>query len=486
MKQTLHNTFRNMTPEETERLFETLDPNIRTDENAMNRIEAKLERKLRKKHTFLQRAWKPAAIAAAACAAIYLVLGFTVPGVADTLYRISHPNHVTEEYFSAPPEERDSVQGIEAAVSEINAENLGSSVELLGAYSILTQYDEEYNRMVTDTPSYRERNGYPPFRAEDFAFLKEIRVTDSEVYYNGEKLYVNCFLSCPDTDRFLNGREDELEISTFWQILNHDGTEMPVMWNVSSGGASEIVNDETRRGLWYSSNYDLTEPLPDGMYEMTLLYYVYDCSIDDMAAPGNVGRIIHTVSFDATPGNHYETITAETSLSGSAPLTFVSHRENGQKTLENRTVSFDGLKLNLTFRCLPDGIYVTAETAKLPESWTKEETNAFLDPIVCALDMEIKIGDESVSGRVIFYGSDNGSGVWEYAFPIVAEDYRENKKAELRFFVCSVGSFKAELSPEKTVAVPKDTQAIDYPEVLYIHEIDRTALNGSNVTAELP
>ena len=447
MKQTLHNTFRNMTPEETERLFETLDPNIRTDENAMNRIEAKLERKLRKKHTFLQRAWKPAAIAAAACAAIYLVLGFTVPGVADTLYRISHPNHVTEEYFSAPPEERDSVQGIEAAVSEINAENLGSSVELLGAYSILTQYDEEYNRMVTDTPSYRERNGYPPYRAEDFAFLK---------------------------------------VSTFWQILNHDGTEMPVMWNVSSGGASEIVNDETRRGLWYSSNYDLTEPLPDGMYEMTLLYYVYDCSIDDMAAPGNVGRIIHTVSFDATPGNHYETITAETSLSGSAPLTFVSHRENGQKTLENRTVSFDGLKLNLTFRCLPDGIYVTAETAKLPESWTKEETNAFLDPIVCALDMEIKIGDEAVSGRVISYGSDNGSGVWEYAFPIVAEDYRENKKAELRFFVCSVGSFKAELSPEKTVAVPKDTQAIDYPEVLYIHEIDRTALNGSNVTAELP
>ena len=54
MKQTLHNTFRNMTPEETERLFETLDPNIRTDENAMNRIETKLERKLRKKHTFLQ------------------------------------------------------------------------------------------------------------------------------------------------------------------------------------------------------------------------------------------------------------------------------------------------------------------------------------------------------------------------------------------------------------------------------------------------
>lgn len=483
MNNKLEQTFETMNDTQKEQLSETIDPDIVMKPESMAHIRAKLEKKLPKKRSFAAFL-RPAAIAAAACAVIYLTLGFTVPGVADGLYRISHPDHVTEEYFASAPKDRDPVQEIDAAVTETDAKNLGSRVELLGEYAILTQYDEEYNAMLDGSPTYREKHGFPAYRAEDFAFLREIEATDAEVYYNGESLYVNCFLACPDTSRFLNGKDDELEISTFWQILIHDGAEMMLPWSTSSGGATQVVDEPDRRGLWYSTVYDLTAPLPDGQYEMTLLYYVYDCSIDDMAAPGNVGRIVHTVSFDSTPGNHYEKRTLETTLSGTAPLTFVSY-EQGGKLLQNRTVSFDGTALSLTFRCMPDGIYVTAETEALPEDWTQAERTAFLDPLVHTLDLDILIGGETVSGRVISYGWDGQTGRWEYAFPIVPSDYAADKEIGLIVSVDAITAFQTEPNGD-TTRIIKDGDAIAYPELLFITEIGKTALKASVESVTMP
>ena len=483
MNNKLEQTFETMNDTQKEQLSETIDPDIVMKPESMAHIRAKLEKKLPKKRSFVAFL-RPAAIAAAACAVIYLALGFTVPGVADGLYRISHPDHVTEEYFASEPKDRDPVQEIDDAVTETDAKNLGSRVELLGEYTILTQYDEEYNAMLDGSPTYREKYGFPAYRAEDFAFLREIEVTDTEVYYNGESLYVNCFLACPDTSRFLNGKDDELEISTFWQILIHDGAEMTLPWSTSSGGATQVVDEPDRRGLWYSTVYDLTAPLPDGQYEMTLLYYVYDCSIDDMAAPGNVGRIVHTVSFDSTPGNHYEKRTLETTLSGTAPLTFVSY-EQGGKLLRNRTVSFEGTAMLLTFRCMPDGIYVTAETEALPEDWTQEERTAFLDPLVHTLDLDILIGGETISGRVISYGWDGQTGRWEYAFPIVPSDYAADKEIGLIVSADAITAFQTEPNGD-TTRIITDGDAIAYPELLFVTEIGKTALKSSAESVTLP
>jgi hypothetical protein len=217
---------------------------------------------------------------------------------------------------------------------------------------------------------------------------------------------------------------------------------------------------------------------------MTLLYYVYDCSIDDMAAPGNVGRIVHTVSFDSTPGNHYEKRTLETTLSGTAPLTFVSY-EQGGKLLRNRTVSFDGTAMLLTFRCMPDGIYVTAETEALPEDWTQEERTAFLDPIVHTLDPVLIFGGETVSGRLISYGSDGQTGRWEYAFPIVPSDYAADKEIGLIVSVDAITAFQTEPNGD-TTRIITDGDAIAYPKLLFVTEIGKTALKASVESVTLP
>ena len=484
MKNKLEQTLDAMNDMQKEQLLETIDQKIVMKPEAKNRMAAKLEKKLPEKKSYA-RIWKPIAIAAAACAVIYLTLGFTVPGVADGLYRISHPDHNTETYLATAPQDRDPIQEIESAMQKTDTKDLGSRVELLGEYSILTQYDEEYNAMLDGTPTYREQLGFPAYRAEDFAFLRKIKATDAEVYYNGELLYVNCFLACPDTSRFLNGRGDELEISTFWQILKKDGEEILFPIRISMGGATEVINEPDKKGLWYSTVYDLTEPLSDGQYEMTLLYYVYDCSIDDMAAPGNVGRIVHTVSFDSTSGNHYEKRTLETALSGTAPLTFMSY-EQDIKQLFNRTVSFDGTALSLTFRCLPDGLYVSAKTDALPKDWTQAEHTAFLDPIMHTLDLDILIGGETVSGRLITYGWDGQTGRWEYAFPIVPSDYAADKEIGLIFSVDSIAAFETEPNSNAPILLKKDGDAAAYPETLFITDLAKTPLTASSDKVTLP
>lgn len=485
MKSKLEQKFETMNGTQRKQLIDSIDPDRVLTPDAKERINARLDRKLPKKRGSFAKILRPAAIAAAACLAIFLTLGFTVPGVADGLYRIAHPNHVTEQYFASAPEDRDPVQEIDAGMTETDGKNLGSRVELLGEYSILTQYDEEYNAMLDGSPTYREKHGFPAYRAEDFAFLREIEATDTEVYYNGEALYVNCFLACPDTSRFLNGRDDELVINTFWQILTKDGAELTLNWNTSSGGATQVVDDPDRKGLWYSTVYDLTAPIPDGTYEMTLLYYVYDCSIDDMAAPGNVGRIVHMISFDSTAGNHYEKRTLETTLSNTAPLTFVSYEQDG-KQLQNRTVSFEGTTLHLTFRCMPDGLYVSAMTEALPNGWTQEECAAFMDPIVHTLDLDILIGGETVSGRVISYGWDGQTGKWEYAFPIVPSDYAADKEIGLIFSIDSIAAFETEPNSNAPILLSTDGDAAACRDPFFITEITKTPIKASVESTMLP
>ena len=492
MNNKLEQAFETMRDAQKEQLLETIDPEIVMKNGSKDRIAAKLEKKLPKKRSFA-KVWRPVAIAAAACAVIYLTLGFTVPGVADGLYRIAHPDHVTEQYFASAPNDRESVQEIDSAVREAEGKNLGSDVELLGEYSILTQYDEEYNAMLDGSPTYREKLGFPAYRAEDFAFLREIRITDTEVYYNGEALYVNCFLACPDTSRFLNGRDDELEISTFWQILSRDGEEIKLPCSSSMGGATEVIDEPDKKGLWCSSMYELDEPLSDGAYEMTLLYYVYDCSIDDMAAPGNVGRIIHRVSFDTTAGNRSEKQTVETTVRGSAPLTFFVYGEDG-KTMENRTVSFDGLDLAFILRYLPDGTYLTVKTTSLPETWTDAERKALLDHMLRAVDVDLIIEGEPIEGRNLSSSYERDAAAWEFFFPVVSQDYSGVKTIDLLLKIRSVEAFTAYLGEDENgraafgepVHPGPDGGAVACPEVWIMKEIRKTALWDSIVTVTLP
>ena len=111
--------------EESLKLMEQFDPQAHIRQETLDRVAARLDAKLprRKRARFFRSIWKPALAAAAACAAIYLTLGLTVPGVADTLYKLTHPHTTAESYLGELPESRDPVAEIDRAIEQSGAQN---------------------------------------------------------------------------------------------------------------------------------------------------------------------------------------------------------------------------------------------------------------------------------------------------------------------------------------------------------------------------
>ena len=430
MTNDLSKVLSNATDAEASALMDRFDPEAHLDEDTKARLKARISQSIRETKAStehkLRFPWKAVLAAAAACAAVYLTLGFTVPGVADTLYRVFHPDYRTEAYFSTPPEQRqDPVKDLEAAVGDFHAQDVESKVELLGEYTMLTRYDAEYNDMANSTPTLRETYGFSPYRQADYAYLRDMRASVRELYYDGERLFVTAFVATEHPEWLLADDEaapPNLELAVFDFQLTVNGEAFPMKWNVSSGGGSGITERDGEKGLWVSTEIDLTEPLPDAHCELLMLYYVYDCDVDDMGAIGNVGRLIHRITFESKAGNHYEQQSVEAAFSGSAPMTIASYDEMGDwKTLQNRTVCFDGLKMRLVAQYLPSGLRIIASLSETPQTWTDGEKDAFLQGFIETLTFAVQSNGESAVLEP--YEISRRDRNWTFELPVFPSDY---------------------------------------------------------------
>ena len=431
MSDLLEQKLSNATEAEAEILLDRFDPEAHMDPQTLKRIDARLhkailEESAPQKPRALRFPWKKALIAVAAAAAVYLALGFTVPGVSNALYSVFHPDYRTGAYFSTPPEQRqDPVKDLEESVGGFRAKDAESKVELLGEYTNLTPYDEEYNAMANGTPTLRETYGFSPYRQEEYAYLRELRAFVRELYYDGERLFVTAFVATEHPEWFLREGEPtppNLELSIFDFQLTVNGEAFPMQWNVSSGGGSGITVHDGEKGLWVSTEIDLTEPLPDAHCELLMLYYVYDCDVDDMGAIGNVGRLIHRITFESKAGNHYEQQSVEAAFSGSAPMTIASYDEMGDwKTLQNRTVCFDGLKMRLVAQYLPSGLRIIASLSETPQTWTDDEKDAFLQGFIETLTFAVQSNGESAVLEP--YEISRRDRNWTFELPVFPSDY---------------------------------------------------------------
>ena len=432
MSDLLEQKLSNATEAEAEILLDRFDPEAHMDPQALKRIDARLhkailEESAPQKPRALRFPWKKALIAVAAAAAVYLALGFTVPGVSNALYSVFHPDYRTGAYFSTPPEQRqDPVKDLEESVGGFRAKDAESKVELLGEYTNLTPYDEEYNAMANGTPTLRETYGFSPYRQEEYAYLRELRASVRELYYDGERLFVTAFVATEHPEWFLREGEPtppNLELSIFDFQLTVNGEAFPMKWNVSSGGGSGITERDGEKGLWVSTEIDLTEPLPDAHCELLMLYYVYDCDVDDMGAIGNVGRLIHRISFVSDAGNRRADACTEATFCGSAPMTFtvVDPVTLEEKTIENRTVSFDGLKMRFTAQYLASGLKITAQLVAVPQDWTEAEKEAFLYGFFEPLTFEAQSGEDRIV--VKNYEISRKDGNWTFELPVFPSEY---------------------------------------------------------------
>lgn len=423
MKNKLEHTFDNMNETQRETLCGILGETNVMDERTAARIQARIDRKLSKKRSAM-RVLRPLAIAAAACAVIFLTLGFTVPGVADGLYRLAHPETTTDSYFMQQPDEHEPVKEIEQAIESANPENIGGCVELAGSYSGELPNDAELNKEAAGTDEH------PAVDPDEYAYLLSLKPELKELYYDGSRLIVNAYFECPFAGDFLVGfgnkeiaHRHNLDMMTFEVLGTVNGT--PYEFGGYGHGVIPVFDKKEANGFTMQTDIDLLSPLPDGTVEMTLYYYIYN--EDNLPTSGsyNVARVKHQFSFDTTAGNKHETKTCELTLSGSAPLTVMETGDSAK--IGNRTVSFDGLTLNLETTFLPGGMTIAINTYTLPDSFDEELMYSLLTY------HEGLQFDVYVNGERIEYSVPNslGGDRWKIELPVHAEDLPEIRSIRL-------------------------------------------------------
>ena len=430
MKHSLSEKFNNLTPEETERVYASLEPDAVMDPETEKRIEARLNRKLPSEKPAvlrtLSKVWKPVIVAAAACLVVYLTLGFTVPGVADGLYRLVHPDTTTDSYFMQLPDEHEPVKDIEQAIENTRAENNGGTAELIGSYSGELPGDAEFNKEAAGTSEH------PAVDPDEYAYLLTLKPELKELYYDGERLIVNAYFECPFAGDFLVGfgnkeiaHRHNLDMLTAHVLGTVNGT--PYEFGGYAHGVIPVFDKREANGFTMQTDIDLNTPLPDGKVEMTLYYYIYNC--DNPEIEYNIARVKHQFSFDTTAGNKHETKTCLLTLSGSAPMT-VTERDPETKEftkIGNRTVSFDGVTLNLETTILPGGMTIAINTYTAPDSFNEDLMNSLLTYHE-GLQFDVYVNGERIEYRV---PNSLGGDRWKIELPIHAEDLPEIRSIRL-------------------------------------------------------
>lgn len=375
----MNNTFDNLTEKQYEQMLSELNERINPETKA--RIAARLETEMNGKKQTKERRfpWKAVTVAAAACLAVFLTLGFTVPGVADSLYRLAHPETTIEAYMSTLPEQREPIKEIDQAIEQTGSKNVSGCVELVGSYSGELNSDEYYNSTIHGTKDNE------PFDPQAFDFLLSLEPALTEVYYDGSRAYVTAYFETPYAGDFQYGNGNrsaahthDLDMMTFEALCTVDGKP----YRVFNAGSSTIPDyGEELDGFYMTSEIEIQEPLPDGIAEMTLYYYIYQMEPNKVYSGYNVARVKHVFTFDTTDGNRHEEKTYRLELSGNAPLTILrgGGKTENFTTVENTTVSLDGTVLSLDVAILPGGVEIGIDPVTLPEAFDEEMTWAFFN-----------------------------------------------------------------------------------------------------------
>lgn len=454
------------------------------------------ERKPQKKQTRFFRD-RHAAVWLSIAASLILVIGIlSVPSVSRALYSLLHPDFDKASYMLDRPEQRTPIPELEEALAAASPSGDSYYIELLGEYSgPLTRYDEDYNK---DIPKLRADMGFRPFDKEEFSFLRELRPEVREVLYDGTSLTVNTYFESDHAADFLSmwygvdvKTEYNLDMTCFDYMISVDDKDVTNAYSCGYGSGtmmslSGMSNEDIQNsdGFWHTLEIEpLPQKLPDGEIEMTILYYIYDGDIDDMGAVGNIGRVVHTFTFDATEGNHAPTDTAETTLSNSAVLTIMDWQNN---TIENRTVSLDGIKLHAEASYGQSGILVKI-SGEYSGEWTENMFYDFMTPGGKGRNSGLCF-DLYVDGEFIktLSCSDSKIGEINLELPIFPSEYEEISEILLRPTLTYLTHVSRGEGTEK-IALPVDTEPMQIMDTMLIFE-DAVAqeLTGCDILIPLP
>jgi len=342
-----------------------------------NRTNASKKRKSTHGKSFFLKSSKTALTVAAS---LILVIGIlSIPSVSRALYSLLNPDYESDRYMLDRPEERTPIPEVEGAIAAASPHGDTYYIELLGEYSgPLTKYDTDYNN---DIPNLRKDMGFPAFDKEEFSFLRDLVPEVREVLYDGHMLTVNTYFHSDHAPDFLSlwagvdiETEHNLDMTCFDYFIKINGQDATSAYDCGygSGTMMSVMNMENEDiqnldGFWHTLEIGpLPHKLPDGEIEMTILYYIYDADVDDMGAVGNIGRVVHTFTFDATEGNKGEVTENTTTFQGEAVMTFWDWETD---YMWNRTMPLNELTFKTEATYGSTGIRVNLKAETLSEDW---------------------------------------------------------------------------------------------------------------------
>lgn len=405
-----------------------------------------------------------------------LILLLTGTGLAVSL--LTHPDHQTGRYLLTLPEKRDNIPELEEAISGTDARIEDCRVELLGEYKGgYNSYEESYNK---DIPAWRLENGFPEWDPEKFAFLYELEPKECEAYYDGTRLYINTCFGMPQTNGFSeDGETDREDPFDFDMILfdcsaEVDGNDCTALLHSGGWGSGmvwDVAPEEgegTERKFWVSSEFDmLPAPLENGVCRVTLQYYIYDASIDDLGSVGNIARVLCTVAFETGGGARNRETSAAVNMHGDYVMTLNGNSaEEDKLLLENRTVSLEGMVLQAEAKFTPGDTVVKIRAASLPEGRNEEWLSWFFMGPGSGIQFDLYINGEAF-GKPVPLSS--ASDEYRLELPVLPSDYpgiTEIRLVPHLTYITAVTPCAEDTEPGKPVPVYEKIELIPGSKVL--------------------
>ncbi len=337
---------------------------------------------------------------------------------------------------------------------------------------------------------WREYMGQPPYKEEDWAWVRELKPSIGDVLYDGKALYVTTYIETdrPDVFYYAADTAQQLWIASEEATYTVNGERMAHTIPLYGENWGNDFTDHSVKVVAEGEPEEGTFP-EDGIVTMTQRLYVADALADDMQPTRAAIAIIDfTFTFDAAAGRSVAEeqhisipLSGEYIVSMEEWAKYDTYEEVVQNNIiRNDVLNVDGVVLDAKIEYRPVGIYVTLTIRETPEYWTRYERSSLLDAIRDVLsegpDLPYRInGEDPQQPESMNYGNNDAIYV---LLPIYPSDYD------------SVSSLKLELLMHRIVSVngeePRDDWSLDFSREETIHTSIRVSEPLATIEIPIP
>ena len=255
---------------------------------------------------------------------------------------------------------------------------------------------------------WREYMGQPPYKEEDWAWVRELKPTIGDVLFDGKALYVTTYVetSHPEVFYYDTDTDQRLWIASEEATYTVNGGSFAYTTPLYGENWGYDYTDHSVKVVAQGEPEEGTFP-EDGIVTMTQRLYVADALTDDMQPTrAAIAVIDFTFTFDAAAGRPVaEEQHVSIPLSGEYIVTMLewarynTFEEVSQNDMiRNDMLNVDGVTLDAKIEYRPVGIYVTLTIKDAPETWAHYERASLLSAIRDGMsdgpDIPFRINDE--------------------------------------------------------------------------------------------